>query len=50
MTAITLFNDLGTEPVPMFVTLSSRRSGGGSVRETWPARWFAEPVIASWVR
>ena len=47
MTAVTLSNDLGTEPVPVFVRLVSRRPGEPAVRDIWPAMWFVQPVLPS---
>jgi hypothetical protein len=46
-TAVTLSNDLGAEPVPVFVRLVSLRPGEPPVQDTWPATWFVRPVAAT---
>jgi hypothetical protein len=47
MTAATLSNDLGTEPVPVFVRLVALRPGEPPVRDIWSAMWFVQPVAAT---
>jgi hypothetical protein len=47
-TAVTLSNDLGTEPVPVFVRLVSPRPfEPHRFQDAWPATWFVRPVAAT---